>query len=94
LCRDAASELLDINPDGAVEDEVQTILEAIDDVRVSDLHVWSMGRGRRSCIATVVTDAPRDVDHYRAKLAPLGFVHLTIEVRRCPSAGEPSAATA
>jgi cation diffusion facilitator family transporter len=89
LCCSAACELLDVNPDARMEQEVKATLEAIDDVRVRDLHVWSMGHGRRSCIVTVETAAPRDVDHYREQLAPLGIIHLTIEVRRRLSTDEP-----
>jgi cation diffusion facilitator family transporter len=83
LCRSAGCELLDVNPDSSPVEEVRKALERVDDVRVRDLHVWTMGLGRRSCVATIVTATPRDVDHYRAQLAPLGLTHLTIEVRRC-----------
>ena len=59
-------------------------LEAIDDVRVADLHVWELGPGRRSCIVSLVTSTPRDVDHYRqAVLKALPVAHLTIEVHQC-----------
>jgi cation diffusion facilitator family transporter len=88
LCRSATSELLDLNPDLSVVEDVRTTLERIDDVRVHDLHVWSMGRGRRSCIVTIVSAVPREVEHYREHLAPLGLTHLTIEVRRCPADNE------
>jgi cation diffusion facilitator family transporter len=82
LCRSAAFELLDVDPSAALEQEIRAALEAIDDVMVSDLHVWSLGHGARSCIATVVSASPREVGEYRARLARFRLSHLTIEVRR------------
>jgi hypothetical protein len=88
LCRGAAFELLDIEPSSWLEDRIREQLEAIDDVRVADLHVWSLGQGMRSCVVTVITAAPREVGHYRDQLSTLGIAHLTIEVRRCTEGHE------
>ena len=63
---------------------VRQQLEAIDDVRVADLHVWELGPGRRSCIVSVVTARPREVSAYRhAVLSALDVAHLTIEIHQC-----------
>lgn len=83
LSRNAAFELLDLSPSSAVEDEIRVVLEALDDVRVSDLHVWSLGGGRKSCVVTVITAAPREARCYREALARFELAHLTIEVQRC-----------
>ena len=83
LCRHAAFELLDVEPSRRLEDGIPSALEHIDDVRVSDLHVWSLGRGARGCIVTLVSSTPRDSAHYRERLASFGLAHLTVEVRRC-----------
>jgi len=61
----------------------------MDDVRVSD-HVWSLGRGARSCVVTVVSASPRDVSDYRVRLAAFGLGHRTIEVQRCAEGHEPA----
>jgi len=81
LSRNAALELLDVAPSSALEDEVRAVLEALDGVRVVDLHVWSLGGHTQGCIVTLVTSEPRDVRTYRAALAHLSIAHLTIEVR-------------
>lgn len=91
LSRNAAFELLDVSPSLAVEDEIRAILEALDDVRVRDLHVWSLGGGKTSCVVTVVTASPREARCYREALARFELAHLTIEVQRCEE-GHPRAA--
>ncbi len=84
LCRQASGQLLDVVSSPKHEQVVRKQLEAIDDVRVADLHVWELGPGRRSCIVSVVTSTPRDVDFYRQRvLDALPVAHLTIEVHQC-----------
>ncbi|HET7505696.1 MAG TPA: CDF family Co(II)/Ni(II) efflux transporter DmeF [Kofleriaceae bacterium] len=84
LCRQASRQLLDVVSSPRHEEIVRQRLEAIDDVRVADLHVWELGPGRRSCIVSVVTAHPREVTDYRdAVLAALDVAHLTIEVHQC-----------
>ncbi len=84
LCRQASRQLLDVVSSPKHEDEVRHKLEAIDDVRVADLHVWELGPGRRSCIVSLVTSTPRDVAFYRETvLGALDVAHLTIEIHQC-----------
>lgn len=85
LARDSVRHLLDMTPSAEAATTVRTKLEAIDDVRVADLHIWNVAPGVSSCIATLVTSSPRDTAVYReAILAAVPFQHLTVEVRRCP----------
>ncbi|MEO8702623.1 MAG: CDF family Co(II)/Ni(II) efflux transporter DmeF [Kofleriaceae bacterium] len=84
LCRAASRQLLDVVSSPTHEQIVRQKLEAIDDVRVADLHVWELGPDRRSCIVSVVTAHPREVDFYRrAVLEALPVAHLTIEIHSC-----------
>lgn len=84
LCRQASRQLLDVVSSPSHEQVVRQRLEAIDDVRVADLHVWELGPGRRSCIVSLVTSNPRGVDFYRDQvLSALDVAHLTIEIHRC-----------
>jgi cation diffusion facilitator family transporter len=84
LCRQAARQLLDVVSSPKHEEVVRRQLEAIDDVKVADLHVWELGPGRRSCIVSVVTATPRSLAYYRdAVLAALPVAHLTIEIHQC-----------
>lgn len=89
LCRQASRQLLDVVSSPRHEQLVRERLEAIDDVRVADLHVWELGPGRRSCIVSVVTARPREVTDYRdAVLSALDVAHLTIEIHQCELAHE------
>jgi cation diffusion facilitator family transporter len=84
LCRQASRQLLDVVSSPAHERVVRERLEGIDDVQVADLHVWELGPGRRSCIVSLVTAAPRDVAFYRERvLEALPIAHLTIEIHQC-----------
>ncbi len=84
LCRQASRQLLDVVSSPAHESVVRQKLEAIDDVRVADLHVWELGPGRRSCIVSIVTAHPRQLSFYRdAVLGALDVAHLTIEIHAC-----------
>lgn len=95
LCRQASGQLLDVVSSPAHERVVRERLEGIDDVRVADLHVWELGPGRRSCIVSLVTAAPRDVAYYREKvLEALSIAHLTIEIHQCGLLHEERAAAA
>ena len=94
LCGGAARQLLDAVPSSEHARRLQSELEGIDDVRVADLHLWEIGPGRRGCIVSLVTAAPRDTAFYREKiLAALPLAHLTVEIHRCGHghAGEASA---
>ena len=84
LLRDTSRVLLDAQlPEGATE-RVRAALEAQDDNRVADLHLWSIGPGIHAAAIVVISDHPRSPDHYRRLIPPdLQVVHATVEVHRC-----------
>jgi cation diffusion facilitator family transporter len=83
LCKHAAFDLLDVDLSSSLEDDIRSTLEHIDDVRVSDLHVWSLGRGDRGCIISLVSSTPRESIFYKQRLERFRLAHLTVEVARC-----------
>lgn len=83
LLRNTSFELLDVSFSRTLENEIRRELEALDDVRVHDLRVWSLGGGERSCVVTLITATPRDALSYREVLSRFSLAHLTIEVQRC-----------
>jgi cation diffusion facilitator family transporter len=86
LIRDAGAVLLDAAPDRALGDAIRKRLE-IDHDRIADLHVWRLGPGHHAAIVSLVSDAPRPVEAYKARLADLhGLSHVTVEVLRCNDA--------
>jgi Co/Zn/Cd efflux system component len=81
--------LLDREMDDPLATQLRQRLEADDDARVVDLHLWRVGDGHFAAHATLVADAPQASDAYRARVADLrALVHVSIEVNRCPQAGE------
>ena len=64
-------------------EKTRAAIEDIDDNRITDLHVWSIGPGIYSATITVVSDTPRPPDHYK-QLIPkeLGIVHTIVEVHQ------------
>lgn len=83
LVRDAGAVLLDTVPDRRLAASMRERLETEGD-RVTDLHLWRVGPGHNAAIVAVVSDHPREVADYKARLAALpGLSHVTIEVAHC-----------
>jgi cation diffusion facilitator family transporter len=81
LCRHASHELLDFRRGGGNEATIRSTLEQLGDVRVRDLHVWSLGRGELGCIIALASPTPRGPAIYRALiLEKCPISHLTVEV--------------
>jgi cation diffusion facilitator family transporter len=89
LIGDTARVLLDREMDHPVVDEIREAIEeggAASETRVTDLHVWRVGKGSYSCAVSLVT--------HDAALTParvkewIGIheevVHTTVEVNVCP----------
>ncbi|WP_242392501.1 CDF family Co(II)/Ni(II) efflux transporter DmeF [Anaeromyxobacter oryzisoli] len=94
LLRDTAAVLLDAEVQPAQRRAIAAAIEDGRDDRVADLHVWRVGPRHLAAIVSVVTRAPREPAHYRARLE--GFpdlVHVTVEVNGCAE-GTPADRTA
>lgn len=84
LLRVAGTNLLDMWPKELSESEIRSRLEVGSD-RVADLHLWRVGPGHHSVIATLVTDRPKPAADYKHRLAGMpGLSHIVIEVQQCP----------
>ena len=84
LIRDTSGILLDHQAPAAILEQARTAIESVDDNRVTDLHIWSIGPGIYSATLTVVSSIPRSPGHYK-NLIPgkLGIVHTVVEVHQC-----------
>ncbi|MBA4018406.1 MAG: cation transporter [Pirellula sp.] len=81
LVRQAGRALVDREMDHPLTDAIRKTLEADGETRVTDLHIWRVGRGHFSAAVAVVSQVPHTADEYRARLAcHKELVHLTIEV--------------
>ena len=84
LISDTSPTLLDQSVDTDYQLAILTALEADDDCRVVDLHVWRLGPVHQAAIVMIVTKNPKSPSYYKAKLA--NFVqleHVTVEVNVC-----------
>lgn len=89
LIVDTGRVLLDREMDHPVVDEIRAAIETgpdAGDSRVTDLHVWRVGRQVYACALTVTThDAQLTADAVRERLSVHEeIVHSTIEVHVCP----------
>ena len=92
LIVDTGKALLDREMDHPVVEEIRAAVEtgaAEGQTRITDLHVWRVGKKAYSCALTVVThDGSLTPDAVRHRLAVHGeIVHSTIEIHVCADAG-------
>ncbi len=87
LIRDSGRILLDAQMDAPVVEEIREAIEEGEiPARISDLHVWQVGRGKFACAAEVVTSTPVPAEQFHRALSIHDeIVHVTIEVRPSPA---------
>ena len=83
LIKDSGGVLLDRVPeDGDVETKVRKAVENGRD-RITDLHIWQVGPGHYSVIASIASETPKTVAEYKAMLGHIDQVsHTTVEVHQ------------
>ncbi len=76
--------LLDIQAPEEYREKIKEVIESVDDNRISDLHLWSVGTGIYAAKIVVISSSPLKVEEYH-NLIPddIGLVHKLIEVRKC-----------
>jgi cation diffusion facilitator family transporter len=83
LVRAAGAVLLDSQPNADVASRIRRALERGSD-RVADLHLWRIGPGHNTVVATIVSYDPQAPMTYKGRLAAIpGLSHVTIEVEHC-----------
>jgi cation diffusion facilitator family transporter len=84
LLRRSGAVLLDAEMDAPVVGEVREVIEQGDvPARITDLHVWRVGRGQYAVAVDVVTSTEVDGNYFRRALSiHEELVHFTIEVTR------------
>ena len=77
--------LLDMQASKDIREAIQDALEHEDGIRVTDLHVWSIGPGLYAAAISIAAPEPRAAEHYHRLLpGELGLVHVTLEVHPLP----------
>ena len=84
LLAETAKVLLDREMDHPLVQEIRQAVETTAHTRVTDLHVWRLGKQVFSCAMTVVTQEPElTPTHVRERLSVQEeIVHSTIEIHR------------
>ena len=82
LLRDSARVLLDAEMDAPVVRAVRAIVEQGKvPARITDLHVWRVGRSKYACVLSIETSANLDGDYFRREIcANEELAHVTVEV--------------
>jgi len=84
LLRDSGRILLDAEMDSPVVDEVrETIEKGSVPAKITDLHVWRVGRARYAVVLTVATPSDAGGEYFQRALgAHEELAHVTVEVKR------------
>lgn len=86
LVRQSGRALVDREMDHPLADTIRATLEADGETRVTDLHIWRVGRGHFSAALAIVSRSPHTAEEYRNRLsAHKELVHVTIEVATAPT---------
>jgi cation diffusion facilitator family transporter len=87
LLRDSGRILLDAEMDAPVVAEVREVIErGAVPARITDLHVWRVGRAQYAVVASVATSSDKDGEFFRRALCVHEeLVHVTVEVERVSS---------
>ncbi len=86
LLRTTSGILLDKQGPPSIRDRIRNSIEADEDSRVTDLHLWSIGPNIFSVVLTIVAHDPATPAQYKERIpGNLGLVHIAIEVHECPS---------
>jgi len=85
LMRTTSRTLLDHEAPDELRGFVRERIENVDDNRVADLHIWSIGPGIYAAEVAIVTHHPKNPAHYKQLIDDddLPLVHITCEVHRC-----------
>jgi cation diffusion facilitator family transporter len=84
LLRETGPVLLDESIDEQYKSLIRQKIEDDADNRVTDLHVWKVGPAHYAVILSLVTQYPKQPEHYKALLADLDRLsHITVEANQC-----------
>jgi len=84
LIRDTSGVLLDREMDAPLVEEIRRTIESGGDARISDLHLWRVGRRKYACTLAIVANQPQTAEQYKALLSSQkALAHILVEIHRC-----------
>lgn len=86
LLRDSGRILLDAEMDAPVVAEVREVIErGAVPAKITDLHVWRVGRAKYAVVLSITTSSHENADFFRRALSVHEeLAHVTVEVERVP----------
>ncbi|HEY6123361.1 MAG TPA: CDF family Co(II)/Ni(II) efflux transporter DmeF [Steroidobacteraceae bacterium] len=86
LLRDSGRILLDAEMDSPVVAEIREVIEqGVVPARITDLHVWRVGRAQYAVVVGVTTPSNENSEYFRQALrVHEELAHITVEVERVP----------
>jgi cation diffusion facilitator family transporter len=93
LLRDSGRILLDAEMDAPVVAEIREVIEQGKvPARITDLHVWRVGRAKYAVVVSVSTPSTESGEFFRRALGVHEeLAHVTVEVERVPHSSQPVA---
>jgi cation diffusion facilitator family transporter len=87
LLRDTGRVLLDAEMDSPLVAEVREVIERGPvPARITDLHLWRVGRAKYACVVSLSTASDKDGEYFRRALCVHEeLAHVTVEVDRAPA---------
>jgi len=84
LLRDTGRVLLDAEMGAPVVEEIRDVIKAVsEEVEISDLHVWRVGKGKYACILCLVTNQPVSPQYFKQQLSVHEeLVHISVEINQ------------
>lgn len=84
LMSETGKTLLDAEMDHPVIDEIREVIEGLSvDVKITDLHVWKVAKGKFSCVLALETLATLTADDVRYALSIHDeLVHISVEINK------------
>jgi len=92
LLRDTGRVLLDAEMDAPVVAEIREVIEqGAVPARITDLHVWRVGRAKYAVVVGVATSSAENSEYFRRALrVHEEIVHVTVDVERVPVESQPA----
>jgi cation diffusion facilitator family transporter len=86
LLRDSGRILLDAEMDAPVVAEIREVIERGEvPARITDLHVWRVGRAKYAVVVSVATTSGKDGEYFRRALCVHDeLAHVTVEIESVP----------
>jgi cation diffusion facilitator family transporter len=84
LLRDSGRVLLDAEMNAPVVAEIREVIDASPiKAKISDLHVWRVGKGKYACILSLVTTDGASSEYFRRQLSiHEELAHVTVEINK------------